>query len=272
MNERKEIFLAAYRAGAAHLASSFSLVEILRALWLDGVLAYDPINPRWDGRDILILSKGHGALALYVILREAGCLSREELDSSCLPGSLLGGEPHVWECPWVETSTGSLGHGLGVAVGMALALRQDRKPNRVYVILGDGECQEGSVWEGAQGAAAYGLDNLTVIIDRNRIQKMDLIENITGPDDLRGRFAAFGWDVKECDGHDEEALKAALTGPWEGGKPRCLIARTVKGKGVSLMENAPGWHFRMPNRRELKFFCQELNITEEELEVCRRPI
>lgn len=272
MNERKEIFLAAYRAGAAHLASSFSLVEILRALWLDGVLAYDPINPRWDGRDILILSKGHGALALYVILREAGCLTKEELDTFCLPGSLLGGEPHVAECPWVETSTGSLGHGLGVAVGMALALKQDKKANRVYVILGDGECQEGSVWEGAQGAAAYGLDNLTVIIDRNRIQKMDLIENITGPDDLRGRFAAFGWDVKECDGHDEEALKAALTGPWAEGKPRCLMARTVKGKGASLMENAPGWHFRMPNRRELKVFCQELNITEEELEVCRRPI
>lgn len=272
MNERKEIFLAAYRAGAAHLASSFSLVEILRTLWLRGVMAYRPDDPRWEGRDILILSKGHGALSLYVILQEAGCLTKEELDTFCLPGSLLGGEPHVAECPWVETSTGSLGHGLGVAVGMALALKQDKKANRVYVILGDGECQEGSVWEGAQGAAAYGLDNLTVIIDRNRIQKMDLIENITGPDDLRGRFAAFGWDVKECDGHDEEALKAALTGPWAEGKPRCLIARTVKGKGVSLMENAPGWHFRMPNRRELKVFCQELNITEEELEVCRRPI
>lgn len=272
MNERKEIFLRAYKAGAAHLASSFSLVEILRTLWLGGVMAYDPGDPRWEGRDILVLSKGHGALALYVILREAGCLTQGELDSFCLPGSLLGGEPHVGECPWVETSTGSLGHGLGVAVGMALALKQDRKPNRVYVIVGDGECQEGSIWEGAIGAAAYHLDNLTVLIDRNRIQKMDRIENITGPDDLGGRFAAFGWDVKARDGHDEEALKAALTGPWEPGKPRCLLCNTVKGKGVSLMENEPGWHFRMPSRRELKVFCEELDIREEELEACKRPM
>lgn len=272
MNERKQIFLRAYRAGAAHLASSFSLVEILRALWLGGILAYRPDDPRWEGRDILVLSKGHGALALYVVLKEAGCISQKELDSFCLPGSLLGGEPHAAECPWAETSTGSLGHGLPVAVGMALALKQDKKPNRVYVILGDGECQEGSVWEAAQGAAFYGLDNLTVIIDRNRIQKMDFIARITGPDGLGAKFAAFGWDVKDCDGHDEAALKAALTGPWEAGRPRCLLAHTVKGKGVSLMEDSPGWHFRMPSRRELKVFCDELNITEEELEACKRPI
>lgn len=272
MNERKEIFLMAYRAGAGHLASSFSLVEILRTLWLGGVMKYDPQNPRWEGRDILVLSKGHGALALYAVLKEAGCLTQAQLDSACLPGSSLGGEPHVLECPWAEASTGSLGHGLSVAVGMAMALKQDQKPNRVYVIAGDGECQEGSVWEGAQAAAGFGLDNLTLIVDHNRIQKMDFVENIVGHEDLGAKFSAFGWETLSCDGHDEEALKAALTSPRTPGRPRCLLARTVKGKGVSVMENSAAWHFRLPSRRELKVFCDELNITQEELTACKRPI
>jgi transketolase len=284
MNEsrlRKNIFLAAYSGGVGHLASAFSLVEILRVLYLDGVMRYDARNPQWEGRDILILSKGHGSLALYAVLAEAGYFGEDELWTFCRPGTMLGGEPNTLECPGVEASTGSLGHGLSVGLGMALALKSDGKPNRVYVIVGDGECQEGSVWEAVMSATAFALDNLTVIIDNNRIQKMDFIEKIMGTNGLGDRFESFGWDVQTCDGHDPAALKSALTGlsgGWHDGTPRCLIAQTVKGKGLSLMENNPAWHWRMPNKKELKVFCSELNITQDELDAvkgarsCRKPI
>jgi transketolase len=152
---------------------------------------------------------------------------------------------------------------------MALALKTDGKSNRVYAVVGDGECQEGSVWEAVMSAAAFSLDNLTVIIDSNRIQKMDFIEKIMGADNLGAQFESFGWDVKTCDGHDAASLKSAFTGKWNGGKPRCLVARTVKGKGLSLMENNPAWHWRMPNKRELKVFCSELGITQDELDAAK---
>lgn len=266
---RKDIFLAAYGAGAAHLASAFSLVEILSVLY-GGILRHDPRDPGWEGRDRLILSKGHGSLALYAVLCREGYFPREELWRFCGPGSILGGEPNVLECPGVEASTGSLGHGLSVALGMALALKGDGRSNRVYAILGDGECQEGSVWEAVQAAPAFALDNLTVILDHNRIQKMDFIHRILGEDDPEKRFSAFGWQVRTCPGHDEQALRGALTAPWEPDRPRCLIADTVKGKGLSLMENDPSWHWRMPGKKELRVFRAELGITEEELEAVRR--
>lgn len=269
---RKEIFLAAYCGGAAHLASAFSAVEILKTLYLDGVMRYDAASPNWKERDYFILSKGHGSLALYAVLSEAGFFPKEELRRFCRPGGMLGGEPHSLEIPGVEASTGSLGHGLSVGVGMALAIQSDRKRNRVYVLLGDGECQEGSVWEATMAAAAFKLDSLTVIVDHNRIQKMDFIEKIMGPDGLADKMTAFGWQIKRADGHDCGALKAALMGEWEVGKPRCVMAETVKGKGLSLMENSPAWHWRMPNKKELKVFMDELNITQKELEECKEPI
>lgn len=271
-NQRKKIFLAAYSGGIGHLASAFSLVEILRTLYLNGVMIHDPRNPKWEGRDFLILSKGHGSLALYTTLCEAGYFDEKELYTFCRPGTMLGGEPNALECPGVEASTGSLGHGFSIGVGMAIALKSDHKDNHVYVILGDGECQEGSVWEAAMSARAYALDNLTVIIDHNRIQKMDFIENIMGMDRVGEQFAAFGWDVKECDGHNEKGVEDALTGKWAEGKPKCLIANTVKGKGLSLMENNPAWHWRMPGKKELKVFCAELGISQEELDLCKKPI
>lgn len=268
-NFRKQIFLAAYSGGVGHLGSAFSLVEILQTLYLDGLMKHDPQNPQWEGRDLLILSKGHGSLALYTILAKAGYFAESELYTFCQPGTRLGGEPVMGECPGIEASTGSLGHGLSIGLGMAIALKSEAKSNHVYVIVGDGECQEGSIWEAVMSAPAFGVDNLTVIVDHNRIQKMDFIEKIMKSDNLARQFAAFGWEVKTCDGHDRNALKATLTSDWQSGKPRCLIAQTIKGKGLSLMEDNPAWHWRMPSKKELKVFCSELGITQDELENVR---
>lgn len=267
---RKRIFLTAYSGGIGHLASAFSIVEILYALYNNGILRYDPANPDWNGRDRLILSKGHGSLALYNVLCMAGYFLESELYTFCQPGSSLGGEPNILEMSGIEASTGSLGHGLSIGLGMALALKVDRKDNQVYVIIGDGECEEGSIWEAVMSGAAFRLDNLTVILDNNRLQKMGFVKDIAGIKSWADRFAAFGWQVKSTDGHNVLDVCEKLTGRWETGKPRVLIAETVKGKGVSIMENIPGWHWKMPNKREIKYFMQELNITEEELEKCRQ--
>jgi transketolase len=185
---------------------------------------------------------------------------------------MLGGEPHALETPGVDASTGSLGHGLSIGVGIALALKNDGKPNHVYVLVGDGECQEGSIWEAVMSGTAFGLDNLTAFIDYNKIQKMDFVKNIMGLENLSEKFNAFGWQVKTVDGHNCSALRQAFTGEWEKNKPRCVLAETVKGKGLSLMENNPAWHWRMPGKKELKTFCGELGITQEELDACKKPI
>jgi transketolase len=145
----------------------------------------------------------------------------------------------------------------------------DGKPNRVYVVVGDGECQEGSIWEAVMSATAFSLDNLTVIVDFNRIQKMDFIERIIGVNRLGTQFESFGWHVKSCDGHNTENIELSLTEQWDAGKPHCLIARTVKGKGLSLMENNPAWHWRMPNKKELKVFRTELDISQDELDAVK---
>jgi transketolase len=268
---RKEIFLTGYSASIAHLASAYSLVEMLYALYMKGVMRYDPKNPEWPERDRLILSKGHGSLALYAILNMVGFFDQSTLRSFAKPGSILGGEPCTPHIPGVEASTGSLGHGLSIGVGMALALKIDGSASKTYVILGDGECEEGSVWEAVMSAAAFGLENLVVLLDNNRIQKMGPVEAIMGIRDWRARWEAFGWSVDEVDGHDVDALCRALTAPAVQGRPRVVIANTVKGKGVSIMENQPSWHWKLPNRRELKTIVQELKITEEELAQCRKP-
>jgi transketolase len=172
--------------------------------------------------------------------------------------------------PGVEASTGSLGHGLSFGTGIALANKMDGKDSSVYVVLGDGECQEGSVWEAVMSAARFRLDKLTVILDDNKIQKMGFVRDTMAIDSWETRWASFGWHVITVDGHDVDAILNACKTPTEQNKPRLIIACTIKGKGVSIMENNPAWHYRMPNKKELKIVMQELGITEEELEECRK--
>lgn len=263
---KKKIFLTAYKAGAAHLASSFSVIDLLYVMYWRGIVKYD-IKNVWDRkRDRVIFSKGHACLAQYVILNAIGMISDEELNGFCQPGSHLGGEPRYRATNGIEAVTGSLGHGLSFGVGVALACKLDRSKNRVYVILGDGECQEGTIWEAAMSAVAFRLDNLVVILDDNRLQAMDTVENVMGISSWRERWEAFGFDVDEVDGHDTDAIENVLIKSNRDGIPRLVIAHTIKGKGVSFMEQVPIWHFRMPNESELEVVKQELGITDQELE------
>lgn len=264
---RKEIFLTAYACGTAHLASAFSLVEIIYALYERGILKYDADNPKDRERDRFILSKGHGSLALYVMLQRAGFISRQVLQSFSQPGSILGGEPKYGDIPGVEATTGSLGHGLSMGIGMALAHKMDHVDAQTYVVIGDGECEEGTMWEGFMSAARFHLNNLTVILDCNGIQKMGPVADTMEIRDWRKRFEAFNWKVDEIeDANDLEQVTACLSERNTTDRPRLVIAHTVKGKGVSIMENNHNWHFKMPNKRELKVFMEELGITQEELE------
>ena len=263
---RKEIFLTAYSGGTAHLASAFSCLEILYTLYLRGIMKYDPKESKKPDRDRLVLSKGHAGLALYSVMCEAGFLNKEELRTFLKPYTRIGGEPCMRDLPGVEATTGSLGHGFSMAAGMAMAQKMDGLAARTYVILGDGECEEGTIWECAMSAAAYKLDNLIAILDCNQVQKMGTVEEALGYVNWKGKWEAFGWQVAEVDGHDVGALETCLRESGEEGKPRLIIAHTVKGKGVSVMENNPIWHFKMPNRKELKYFKEELDILDEEME------
>ena len=263
---RKDIFLAAYSAGIAHIASAFSIVETMYALYEKKVLNYNAADPFAENRDRFILSKGHGSLALYCELYRCGFFDRETFMSFSKPGSILGGEPCFPLTPGVECSTGSLGHGLGFAAGVALALKSDGKGEKVYCLVGDGECEEGSIWEALMFASHMGLDNLVVLVDSNRIQKMDRLETIVGVKDLAPYFKIFGCNVCEIDGHDIDSICACLKQENTSEKPRAVILNTVKGKGVSIMENSADWHWRLPKKKDLKCFMQELGITEKEIE------
>jgi transketolase len=263
---RKKIFIAGYKGGMAHLASCYSALEIIYTLYLKRVLHYDSSNPKWEDRDRFVLSKGHAGLALYSVLTKAGLMTDQQYWSYLREDSRIGGEPCMRDSQWVEAATGSLGHGLSMAMGMALGLKLNHSSAKVYCLLGDGECEEGTVWEAAITAAAFKLDNLTVILDCNEIQKMDHIENIIGRPDWNAKWKAFGWNVVETDGHDTEEIRRVLTSSAADNVPTFIIAHTVKGKGISIMENNPNWHFRLPGRKELKIFKQELEIKDSELE------
>lgn len=265
---RKDIFKTAYKGGSGHIASALSAVEIMTALYLGGVLKYDPKNPQWEDRDKVILSKGHASLVLYSILKRIGYLTQEELDTFCQPGSLLGGEPKLGDIPGVEATTGSLGHGLSFGVGVAMANKLDGRDSRVYVILGDGECQEGSVWEAAMSAAHHQLDNLTVILDCNQLQAMGTTDSILAVNPIVGKWSGFGWSVTETDGNCVESMLETLKKDKQNTepKPRMIIAHTTKGKGISFMENVPIWHYRMPNPQELEIVKRDLNFAKGELE------
>lgn len=263
-NYRKKMFLTAYPLKTAHLASAFSIAEIMYVLYKK-VLKYDKNNLSWKDRDRFILSKGHASLAQYVIMQDVGIISKEKLDSFCKPGKSIGGEINPDDCEGIETATGSLGHGLGFAVGQAIALKLNNSSAKVYVIVGNGELNEGVMWESIMSAYKFKLDNLVVILDDNKIQKMGFTSETMRIDSWEDKFKAFGWEVKIIDGHNLEEIERELLTENQPTLPKVIIANTIKGKGVSIMENDANWHFKMPNKRELAVFKEELNITEEEL-------
>lgn len=263
-NLRKKIYLTAERGGLGHLASCYSCLEILYVLYRKNILNYTRENMFDKERNRLILSKGHAGLALYWVMNEAGLLSEEEINTFLQPGSHIGGEPCMRDLPGIEATTGSLGHGLSMGAGMAMAQKMDGLNAKTYVIIGDGECEEGSIWEAAMSAPAFALDNLTAILDCNEIQKMTTVERTIGLTNWKEKWNSFGWLVKEVDGHNINALEKVLQEENKTGKPVLLIAHTIKGKGVSIMENNPLWHFKLPNKKEKKIFYSELGITEEE--------
>ena len=268
---RKKIFLTGYSVNIAHLASAFSIVEILYSLYVNKKLNYDSKNINKEDRDIFILSKGHGSLALYIILNKVGFFDDAFLASFCKPGSVLGGEPCVPHIPGIEATTGSLGHGLSFGVGIALAKKLDDKKEKTYVLIGDGELEEGAMWEAIMFAAKQKLNNLIAIIDCNKIQKMGTVEDVMGIISWKDKFESFGWNVKEVDGHNLEELDKVFTN-LKSDKPLVIIANTIKGKGVSIVENDPRWHWRLPNKKELKTFMSELQISEEEIQECKKNI
>ena len=257
---RRSVLAMAVAAGGAHMSPAFSIAEILSVLY-GRHLAVAPDTADDPDRDRLVLSKGHASAGLFAVLAEFGFLERRELANFCRIGSRLGGHPDMNKVPGVEASTGSLGHGFSIAIGMAYAAQLDARPSRVFTVLGDGECQEGSVWEGAMAAAQLRLDNLVAIVDANGLQGMGEVSEINDLEPFPAKWASFGWDVHEVDGHDVAALDGAIdAGLADAGRPSMIIARTVKGKGLSFMEGEAIWHYRLPNEVELEQACTELGI------------
>jgi len=245
-------------AGAGHIGGDLSAIDLLVTLYF-GVLRVDPARPDDPGRDRFVMSKGHCSGALYTTLAFADFIPREMLDLYMAPLSPLNGHPDRNKVPGVETNTGPLGHGLPFAVGTAIGAKLRGASWRTFVLTGDGELQEGSNWEAAMNAGHRGLDNLTLIIDRNRLQQGDAVANTVDLEPLADKWRAFGWAVREVDGHDHEALLDAFAElPFEAGRPSCLIAHTHKGKGVSFMEDQAGWHHRVPTDEELERALAEL--------------
>jgi transketolase len=256
---RRDVLEMTHRGGSSHIGSVYSIADILAVLY-GAVLRHDPARPDWPDRDRFILSKGHAGAGVYAVLAERGFFPAALLERHGQDGSVLSGHVSHEGVPGVELSTGALGHGLGVGAGMALAARLDRRANRVVVLLGDGECDEGSVWEAALFAAHHRLDHLLAIVDHNGLQSIDTVERTLGLAPFADKWASFGWAVREVDGHDHAALARVLGSlPFEPGRPGCLICHTVKGKGVSFMEHSVAWHYRSPQgddhaaaRRELE--------------------
>jgi transketolase len=256
---RRHIIRMVGAAGSGHPGGSLSAVEIVTALYFQ-VMRLDPARPDWPERDRFVLSKGHAAPVLYAALAEKGFFPVEQITTLRRLGSPLQGHPDRKSVPGVEVSTGSLGHGLAVANGMALAGRLDGQDYRVYVLLGDGELEEGMVWEGAMAAAQYRLDNLTAIVDHNHLQIDGQVEEVMSPEPVADKFRAFGWEVLNIDGHDfSQILNALEQARGIKGRPAVIIAETVKGKGVSFMENQAGWHGRAPKPEEVEQALAEIS-------------
>jgi transketolase len=243
--ELRQMVIRALAGGKrGHIGSSMSLIEIFRVLY-DDILAYRSAEPQWPDRDRCILSKGHGCLALYVLLADKGFFPAKELDSFCLRDSILGGHPEAGKVPGVEASTGALGHGLSIGVGIAIGLRMRAARARVFVVVGDGEINEGSVWEAALSAHKHRLSNLTVMVDYNKIQSAGPIAEILDLEPLADKWRAFGFSVAEVDGHDVEELRRVLRRmPLAADAPTAIICHTVKGKGIPFAEHDANWHHK----------------------------
>ncbi len=257
---RRNIITSVRDAKSGHPGSSLSATDLLTALYF-GHMRHDPQNPRWEGRDRFVMSKGHASPGLYGTLAEAGYLEVSELSTFRAINSRLQGHPDMHKLPGVETSTGSLGHGLSYALGMALALRLDASESRVYALLGDGECQEGQVWEAAMAASHHKAGNLTAIIDRNGLQIDGPTEDVMSLEPFADKWRAFGWRVVAIDGHDFPQILSALAESREQpvlGQPTLILAKTVKGKGVSFMENQVKWHGTAPNAEQAEAALKEL--------------
>jgi transketolase len=246
-------------ANKGHIGGAFSCADILVALYYGGGLNVDPADPRGDNRDRFILSKGHSGSALFAVLADLGFFAKEMLKTYCKNGTRLGGHPdrHV---PGIETDTGSLGHGLGIGAGMALSAKMKHQDHRIIVLLGDGECGEGSVWEALVFAGHHQLENLAVIIDRNRQCVLDFTEDCAPLDPLCARLEAFGWETREVNGHSFEELLEAIScrSSRKSRRPLAIVAHTVKGKGVSFMEKRLKWHHSVPSGDELARARKEL--------------
>jgi len=256
---RRHILEMTYRAASGHPGGSLSSAEIMAVLYFQ-IMKHDPRNPKWEGRDFFFLSKGHACPVLYAALGEAGYFDRSEFKRFRKLGSLLQGHPHRLKTPGVEASSGSLGQGLSLAAGMALGLKLDGRSNRVYCLLGDGELQEGQVWEAAMAAGHFKLDNLCAIVDYNGLQIDGQVEKVMGLAPLSEKWRSFRWNAMEVDGHSVIALRNAFGQAANSrSKPTVLLARTVKGKGVSFMENRAEWHGRAPNREEYEMAMKELS-------------
>jgi transketolase len=246
------------QGGSSHVGSVLSMADIVAVLY-GGILRVDPANPKRRDRDRFILSKGHAGAGIYAALAESGFFSTALLDKHCADGSVLSGHVSHRGVPGVELSTGSLGHGLSVGAGMAYGAKLDKMSNRAFVLLSDGECDEGSTWEAALFASHHKLDNLVAIVDYNKIQSLAPVSETLELEPFADKWRAFGWGVAEVDGHDHNSLYASLSSvPRVTGKPSCFIAHTTKGKGVSFMERSVLWHYRTPRGSEYDDALNEL--------------
>ncbi len=243
---------------SSHVASVLSMADLIAVLY-GSILRVDPKNARWEDRDRFILSKGHAGAGVYAVLAESGFFPVEKLGTHYQDGSDLSGHVSHKGIPGVELSTGSLGHGLSVGCGMAFAAKSDRKKHRVFVLLSDGECDEGSNWEAILFASHHRLDHLSVIVDYNKIQSLKSVAETLTLEPFIDKWKSFGWAVQEVDGHDHATIQKNLKKiPFEVGRPSCLIAHTTKGKGVSFMEHSVLWHYRSPQGEELEAAMKEL--------------
>lgn len=258
LNVRRDIITEVYSAGAGHPGGSLGIADILSYLYFEE-MNVDPKNPKNPDRDRFVMSKGHCAPALYGILAEKGFFPKEDLKGFRSIDSYLEGHPDMKGVPGVDMSTGSLGQGVCAANGMALAGKLDGKNYRVYAILGDGELEEGQVWEAAMFAPHYKLDNVTIFVDFNGLQIDGDITKVMNPTPIDKKFEAFGWNVVTCDAHDFDSIEAAVSAAKAcKGKPTAVIAKSIKGKGVSFMENEAGWHGKAPNEEEYKQAMKDL--------------
>jgi len=241
---RRQCIRALDGGGRGHLGSTLSLIEILRVLY-DDILDVRPNDPDWPERDRCILSKGHGCIALYAILADKGFFDESHLDSFCRPSSILGGHPERHKVPGVEASTGALGHGLSIGVGMALAARLQKRKSRVFVVTGDGEINEGSIWEAAMNAGKHRLSNLTVLVDYNKLQSYGPTAEVQDLEPLVDKWRSFGFSAEDVDGHDVHALGKVMSClPFSEDRPSAIICHTVKSKGIPFAENDPTWHHK----------------------------